>query len=52
MHTVGEADGSTGAAALNRGIESVLTHLPEQYWWSYKRFRRRPPGERRIYARR
>jgi KDO2-lipid IV(A) lauroyltransferase len=48
----GIADMAEGAAALNRGIESVLTHLPEQYWWSYKRFRRRPEGERRIYPRR
>ncbi len=38
------ADAEDGAAALNRGIEAVLTHLPEQYWWSYKRFRRLPAG--------
>ena len=48
----GIADAAEGAAALNRGIESVLTHLPEQYWWSYKRFRRRPEGGGRIYLRR
>lgn len=46
------ADPETGAAALNRGIESVLTHLPEQYWWSYKRFRRLPSGWRSPYRRR
>lgn len=38
-----------GAAALNRGIEAVITHLPEQYWWSYKRYRRRPPGALEFY---
>lgn len=43
------ADAETGATALNRGIESVLTHLPEQYWWSYKRFRRLPRGVRSPY---
>ena len=47
------ADGTAeGAAALNRGIESVLTHLPEQYWWSYKRFRRLPVGMKSPYKRR
>lgn len=42
---------ATGAAALNRGIEAVVTHLPEQYWWSYKRFRRQPPGATNPYRR-
>jgi KDO2-lipid IV(A) lauroyltransferase len=42
-------DPAQGAAALNRGIESVLMHLPEQYWWSYKRYRRQPPGARDLY---
>ncbi len=46
------ADAAEGAAALNRGIESVLTHLPEQYWWSYKRFRRLPAGVLSPYHRR
>lgn len=40
-----------GAAMLNQGIESVLTHLPEQYWWSYKRYRRQPAGSLNPYAR-
>jgi KDO2-lipid IV(A) lauroyltransferase len=33
-----------GAAALNQGIEACVRRLPEQYWWSYRRYRRRPPG--------
>jgi KDO2-lipid IV(A) lauroyltransferase len=40
-----------GVAALNQGIESVLTHLPEQYWWSYKRYRRQPAGSKNPYER-
>jgi KDO2-lipid IV(A) lauroyltransferase len=40
-----------GAAKLNQGIEAVLTHLPEQYWWSYKRYRRQPAGSLNPYAR-
>lgn len=52
LATVGIADPVEGAAALNRGIEAVLTHLPEQYWWSYKRFRRLPQGMKSPYKKR
>lgn len=45
----GIADPAQGASALNRGIEDVLRRLPGQYWWSYKRYRRRPPGEPEFY---
>jgi Kdo2-lipid IVA lauroyltransferase/acyltransferase len=45
----GIADPARGAAALNRGIEDILRMLPGQYWWSYKRYRRRPPGEAEFY---
>lgn len=38
------ADAEAGAAALNQSIEQVIREYPEQYWWSYKRFRRLPPG--------
>jgi KDO2-lipid IV(A) lauroyltransferase len=52
LGVTGIADAEEGAVALNRGIESVLTHLPEQYWWSYKRFRRRQAGQRNVYKKR
>lgn len=42
-------DLAVSAAAMNRGIERCVRERPEQYWWSYRRFRRRPPGEPRIY---
>ena len=42
-------DPATGPAQLNRGIEEVLRRLPHQYWWAYKRYRRRPPGEPEFY---
>lgn len=45
---VAAADG--GVAALNAAIEMVIRHLPEQYWWSYKRYRRQPPGGENLYA--
>jgi KDO2-lipid IV(A) lauroyltransferase len=39
-----------GLAALNLGVEQVIRHLPEQYWWGYKRYRRRPPGAPNFYS--
>ena len=45
----GIADPALAAAALNRGIEQLLARWPGQYWWSYKRYRRRPPGEADFY---
>lgn len=34
---------------LNTGIEKCILETPEQYQWSYKRFRTRPTGEPRYY---
>jgi KDO2-lipid IV(A) lauroyltransferase len=45
----GVDDPKLGPAMLNLGIEQVLGKLPEQYWWAYKRYRRRPPGEPEFY---
>lgn len=42
-------DPETSVAALNRAIEILVESAPEQYQWEYKRFKRRPPGEQRIY---
>ncbi len=44
-----EAQLETHVAAINRGVESFVRHLPQQYQWSYKRFRTRPAGEAAIY---
>lgn len=44
------ADAEAGPAALNRGVETCVRRWPEQYWWSYKRYRRRPPGAEDLYA--
>lgn len=38
------------AASLNLDIERQIRQVPEQYLWSYKRFRIRPPGVRSPYA--
>jgi KDO2-lipid IV(A) lauroyltransferase len=37
------------ATGLNRTIEHAISLAPEQYNWSYKRFRRRPKGAAKLY---
>ncbi len=44
-----DADPVVSAAALNRSIEPVIRDRPEQYQWGYKRFKKRPQGQPRIY---
>jgi len=39
-------------AAVNAGVEACVRRLPQQYQWSYKRFKTRPDGEARFYSRR
>jgi Kdo2-lipid IVA lauroyltransferase/acyltransferase len=36
-------------SALNQGIEQCIQNTPTQYQWSYKRFKRRPEGEKAVY---
>lgn len=36
-------------AALNQAVEQAIRRQPSQYLWSYKRFKRRPPGWPPIY---
>lgn len=46
----GIADPGRSAQALNQGLEAYIAAYPEQYWWSYRRYRRRPPGDADFYA--
>jgi len=34
---------------MNRTVEQCIRMAPEQYQWSYKRFRQRPDGSRNPY---
>ena len=43
-------DDVEGATALNLGIEDAVNTCPEQYLWAYKRFRKRPPGQSKLYT--
>jgi len=47
---VADPDDARACAALNRGLEECIRRFPAQYWWSYARFRRRPPGEPSVYG--
>lgn len=38
-------DGEVAAAGLNRSVEACVRHIPAQYQWEYKRFRKRPDAE-------
>lgn len=46
---IGDADRTRAAAALNRSVERCIALCPEQYLWSYRRFRELPEGGRRPY---
>lgn len=46
---IGAAGIETAARHLNQELETRVRERPEQYWWSYKRFRTRPEGEPKIY---
>lgn len=46
---IDDPDPQVAATAMNRGVEACVRALPEQYQWSYRRFRSRPAGEARIY---
>ncbi len=42
---LGNPDPLLAATALNEGVEALVRQFPEQYVWSYRRFRTRPPEE-------
>ena len=44
-----DPDPVRSATSLNADLEVFVRSRPEQYWWGYKRFRRRPEGEPKFY---
>ncbi len=44
-------DPERAAECLNRGLEQTIRACPEQYQWSYKRFRAQPDGRPSPYRR-
>jgi KDO2-lipid IV(A) lauroyltransferase len=47
---IDDPDVERAAAVLNTDVERAVRAAPEQYLWSYKRFRIRPPGFPDPYA--
>ena len=35
--------------AVNGAVEDAIRALPDQYLWVYRRFKRRPAGEPKLY---
>ena len=46
---IASADPLVSATALNKTVEEYIREVPAQYQWSYKRFKKRPEGEEKIY---
>ncbi len=46
---IGEGPLEASVAALNAAVEKAVRRCPEQYLWSYKRFKTRPPGMPALY---
>lgn len=46
---IANPDTHVSAMALNRTIENYIREVPAQYQWSYKRFKKRPEGEKKLY---
>lgn len=42
-------DDVVATQALNKGVEEMVKQIPEQYLWSYKRFRKPPEGYKNPY---
>lgn len=42
-------DLAVSVSGLNHGVENCVKDIPEQYQWSYYRFRTRPKGEEKFY---
>jgi len=44
-----ELDLETATTQMNLDVEKLIRETPHQYQWTYKRFKRRPEGEKTIY---
>lgn len=47
--TIASPDVQAAAQAMNEAITDEVRRIPEQYQWTYRRFRRLPPGIRSPY---
>lgn len=47
---ISNPDTEISVAGVNRAMELCIQTRPEQYMWNVPRFRRRPPGEAKLYS--
>jgi KDO2-lipid IV(A) lauroyltransferase len=47
--TVRSSDIHTAVTAINKAVENCVRECPEQYQWSYRRFKTRPDNEASFY---
>jgi len=45
-----ENDMTNSLSALNASVEESIREIPSQYMWGYKRFRKRPEGQKSLYT--
>ena len=50
-HFPGESE-EADCLRINQWIEQVISECPEQYLWAHRRFKTRPEGEPKLYAKR
>ena len=48
--TINDKNMANSLRALNQEVEKLILKCPEQYQWSYKRFKTRPEGDAKLYT--
>lgn len=46
---IAKLDLAAALQTVNGAIESLIREVPDQYWWTYKRFKKRPDGLPPVY---
>lgn len=49
MENIDSGDEQASLNAMNQAVEKAVLAAPEQYQWTYRRFRTRPEGEEKFY---
>lgn len=50
FHVKAAPEAGRSLRAMNASVEACIMHLPDQYWWAYRRYRRQPPGHPDFYS--
>lgn len=49
LNTIPSGDRLQDTQTINDALEAIITKHPDQYFWQYKRFKTRPPGQPNPY---